>query len=353
MTNQTYPQLRVLCFGAGAIGGYIGGSLALKDHCVVFLERPEMAATVAENGIHITIKGETQHLLHPQVVKSIDEALTRGPYDIAILAVKSYDTDALLHTLKPYAAALPVIVCFQNGVENEQKIAEVLGLQKVMYGTVTTAIGKAGPTHIVVERLRGMGVASNHSITPGFVSALNSVGLNAEQIYHAEGMKWSKLLTNIMSNATSAILQMTPAQVFADPELYHLERRQILETLAVMKKAQIPLCDLPGVPVRALMFVIKNLPEKLSRLIVAGSVGKGRGEKMPSFYLDLAAGREKSEVEYLNGAIVRFAERYQVPAPVNRLLTSILVDIVNGKRKWKDFQKSPQALLTEIKKETI
>ena len=99
--------------------------------------------------------------------------------------------------------------------------------------------------------------------------------------------------------------------------------------------------------------IIKSLPEKLSRLIVAGSVGKGRGEKMPSFYLDLAAGREKSEVEYLNGAIVRFAERYQLPAPVNRILTNILVDIVNGKRKWKDFQRSPQTLLTEIKKETI
>jgi len=259
----------------------------------------------------------------------------------------------LLQSLKPYAAALPVLVCFQNGVENEQKISEVLGLHKVMYGTVTTAIGKAAPSHIVVEKLRGIGVSSNHSITPCFASALNSAGLKAEQIYHAEGMKWSKMLTNIISNATSAILQMSPSDVFSHAGLYHLERLQILEALAVMKRAQIPVCNLPGVPVKLLMFVIANLPEALSRRIVAGSVGKGRGEKMPSFYLDLAAGREKSEVEYLNGAIVRYGDRYKCPTPINRALTRILEEIVAGKRSWSAYKNAPEVLLSEIENEAV
>ncbi|MBI9048299.1 MAG: ketopantoate reductase family protein [Anaerolineaceae bacterium] len=353
MSEQTFPQLRVLCFGAGAIGSYIGGSLTLAGHCVVFLERPEMAEYFSKQGLSIDAHGQKNEIADLQVVGSIDEALTKGPYDVAILAVKSYDTAGLLTTLKPYAAALPAVVCFQNGVENEQKIAEVLGMPKVIYGSVTTAVGKPQPCEIQVEKLRGMGVSSNHSITPALVSALNSANLKAAQIFHADGMKWSKMLTNIMSNATSAILQMPPGDVFAHPGLYHLEVKQIREALAVMKHANIPLVDLPGVPVKLLMGVMKNLPEMISRPIVAGSVGKGRGDKMPSFYIDLAAGRPNSEVNYLNGAIVRYGERYNVPVPVNRALNRILTEIVEGKRNWQDYDHKPEKLLGEIKAATI
>jgi 2-dehydropantoate 2-reductase len=353
MSEQTYPQLRVLCFGAGAIGAYIGGSLSNAGHCVVFMDRPEMAAYLNEQGLSVTVNGNKKPIRNLQVVGSIDEALTKGPYDVAVLAVKSFDTEGILQTLKPYAAALPPVVCFQNGVENEQKIAEALGLQKVIYGTVTTAVGKPQPNEIVVEKLRGMGVASNHSITPAFVSALNSAELKAAQLYNADGMKWSKMLTNIMSNATSAILQMTPYEVFTHPRLYHLEVKQIKETLAVMKKANIPLLNLPGVPLKLLMWVMKNMPEAISRPVVAGSVGKGRGDKMPSFFIDLAAGRPKSEVHYLNGAIVRYGERFDVPVPVNRALTRILGEIVDGTRNWQDYNHNPEKLLSEIKAATV
>jgi 2-dehydropantoate 2-reductase len=353
MSDLSYPQLRVLCFGAGAIGAYIGGSLTRAGHCVVFMDRPEMVAYLEKNGLSVTVHGVKHEVKNLQVVGSIDEALTKGPYDVAILAVKSYDTEGVLQTIKPYSAALPPIVCFQNGVENEQKIAEALGLQKVIYGTVTTAVGKPKANEIVVEKLRGMGVTSNHSITPAFVSALNSAELKAHQLYHADGMKWSKMLTNIMSNATSAILQMSPAEVFSHPGLYHLEVNQMKEALSVMKKAAIPTVSLPGVPVKLLMWVMKNLPESISRLVVSGSVGKGRGDKMPSFFIDLAAGRLQSEVDYLNGAIVRFGERYDVPVPVNRALTRILTEIVEGKRDWQDYNHNPEKLLSEIKAATI
>jgi 2-dehydropantoate 2-reductase len=353
MNDQSYPQLRVLCFGAGAIGAYIGGSLALAGQSVVFLERPEMTALLSTQGIYLRTPGLERHLQTPEIVSSIDEALTKGPFDVAIVAVKSFDTENLLETIKPYAAALPVIACFQNGVENEEKLANALGTHKIIHGSVTTAVGKTDFNHIRVEKLRGISLASDHSITPALVSALNSAGLNAHQLYDAEGMKWSKMLTNIMGNATSAILQMTPGEVFSNPLAYHIEVLQLREALAVMDKAQFPVMDLPAVPVKILMATIKHLPEALSRVIVAGSVGKGRGDKLPSFYLDLAAGRPQSEVDYLNGAIVRFAERYQMQAPVNRVLTRILEDIVHGKQAWETYQHNPQKLMQEIIKETI
>lgn len=312
-----------------------------------------MLAQFEKEGLYITVHGEERHLEEPEVVASIDEALTKGPFDVAILAVKSFDTEGLLATLKPYAAALPVMVCFQNGIENEQKIADMVGEHKVIYGSVTTAVGKPAANHIRVEKLRGMSVSSDHSITPALVSALNSAGLRASQLYHAEGMKWSKMLTNIMGNASAAILQMTPGEIFSDEVAYHIETLQLKEALAVMRKAEIPVVDLPGVPVKLLMWVIKNLPESISRRVVAGSVGKGRGDKLPSFYLDLAAGKPQSEVDYLNGAIVRLADKMQVAVPVNKTLTKVLEDIVAGKVDWQIYRHHPELLQQEINKETV
>jgi 2-dehydropantoate 2-reductase len=143
-------------------------------------------------------------------------------------------------------------------------------------------------------------------------------------------MKWSKMLTNLLANASSAILDMTPAQIFADTGLFRLERWQLREALSVMKALDIRVVDLPGVPVRLLVFAVRFLPAVLSRSLMQKAVGKGRGGKMPSFHIDLYAGRGQSEVDYLNGAVVRFGESVGVATPVNRLLNETLLSLTRG-----------------------
>jgi hypothetical protein len=148
------------------------------------------------------------------VVDSLDEALTRGPFDAGLLAVKAFDTAALVETLVPYHIALPPILCFQNGVENEPLLEEKLGEDMVIPATVTTAIGRRGPGEIVVERLRGVGVARTHILTPTLVSALDSAGLRARSYENGPAMKWSKMITNLLANASSAILDLPPSAIF-------------------------------------------------------------------------------------------------------------------------------------------
>ena len=117
-------------------------------------------------------------------------------------------------------------------------------------------------------------------------------------------MKWSKLLTNLIANATSAILDMTAPEVFADSKLYALEIGMLRECLAVMDVQGIPVVDLPGTPVRLLEFAAR-LPFWLSKPLFSRAAGSGRGRKLPSFHIDLYSGRGTSEVEYLNGAVVQ------------------------------------------------
>ncbi len=348
MIQTTIPHFRVLCFGVGAIGTYIGGSLALIGQDVTFVERPEVAEEVNRRGLRLGLaQGELQ-VSHARIVPSVEAALDGKPYDFALFAVKSYDTRAALDGLAPYVAALPPVLCLQNGVENEQAIAALLGENRVIAGTVTTAVGRRAAGDIYVERLRGMGVALEHPLATHLVPVLDAAGLQARGFPNAAAMKWSKMLTNLMANATSAILNLTPAEIFAHPGLYALEVRQMREALAVMKANGIGVTDLPGTPVHLLVWVLQNLPLSISQPLVKRALGAGRGGKMPSFHIDLYGGRKKSEVEYLNGAVVRYGQRASVPTPVNRLLTDTLTALAAGELPLETFARQPEKLLGSL-----
>src|SRR3989339_678038 len=146
-------DLKFLVFGAGAIGTYIGGSLALEGHQVVFVEQPEMVKELRQKGLRLDLTIDERRntkdadVIAPRsfvIEPSLKEALKFGPFDAAIFALKSFDTLSALEGLKSFADKLPPLLCLSNGVENEQAIARVLGADKVIYGTVTSAIGRRG-----------------------------------------------------------------------------------------------------------------------------------------------------------------------------------------------------------------
>ncbi len=341
--------MRVLCFGAGAIGTYIGGSLALCGEDVVFLERPEVAADLARSGLKLELPEGPRQIPAPRMVDSIGAALDGGSFDFAIFAVKSFDTQSLLDSLEPVREHLPAFLSLQNGVENEDRLSAFLGPERVIPATVTSAVGRRAAGDIVLERLRGVGVADTSTLARHIFAAMQPAGLKPRLYANPSAMKWSKLLTNLVANASSAIMNMSPAEIFSDPLLFRLEVRQLRETLDVMRALRLPVVDLPGTPARLLAFGVRRLPSMLLQPLLGRAAGSGRGGKMPSFHIDLYSGRRQSEVEYLNGAVVRFGEKLAVPTPVNRALTSILSGMAAGVISKEDYARQPQALLDALR----
>jgi len=176
------------------------------------------------------------------------------------------------------------------------------------------------------------------------LAAANSAYLNAQAFSNAAAMKWSKMLTNLIANPTSAILDMSAAEIFSDRKLYQLEIKMLRECLAVMKAQKILVVDLPRTPVRALAFATR-LPLWMSKPFLARAAGAGRGGKMPSFHIDLYSGRGKSEVEYLHGAVVRAGEKFGVATPVNKVLTETLMKLTNKEIPLEEFAHQPEKLL--------
>jgi len=350
-------KLKVLAFGAGAIGTYIGGSLALAGHQVVFVEQQKVVDELREKGMRLDLtldsrrKTKDVSLLDSSafvIVASLEEALRYGPFDVALFALKSFDTQSALEGIKPFADKMPPILCLSNGVSNEPAIAETLGADKVIYGTVTTAIGRRGAGDIVLEKLRGVGVAKGHVLSEKLNAALDKAFLNSRLFEHAESMKWSKMLTNLIANPTSAILDMTAGEVFANKDLYKIEIDMLKECIAVMEAQGFEVVDLPGTPVRALAFAT-TLPLWLSKPLLGRAAGAGRGAKMPSFHIDLHSGRGKSEVEYLHGAVVRAGEKHNIPTPVNKVLTETLMALTNKEIPLGEFAHKPEKLVGMLK----
>jgi 2-dehydropantoate 2-reductase len=237
-----------------------------------------------------------------------------------------------------------LLVAFQNGVGSEEKLAAAFGEQRTLAATLTSPISVEGPAAVRLERLGGgVGLAAlspNRSWQP-VAHALSRAPLLSLKTYADwRAMKWSKLLLNIMGNATSALLGVPVAEIYSDRQRFALEMRMLREALAVMKAHTPPIVavNLPGHPARMLALALRLLPDSALQALLSRRVAKGRGDKYPSLYYDAADRSGRSEVDVLNGAIAEAGRRLGVPTPVNAALTEMVQQVVRP-----DATLSPQA----------
>jgi 2-dehydropantoate 2-reductase len=162
------------------------------------------------------------------------------------------------------------------------------------------------------------------------VDAIASIGLPLRVYADYRAMKWSKLLLNLLGNATSAILDMNTLEAFADRRVFAIEVAALREAVAVMDALKIKAIELPGYPVPLLVFALRHVPIPLLQPILRRMAKSGRGEKLPSLLIDLNAGRPQSEIDALNGAVSEASKSIGVRTPVNDALTVTVRELVAG-----------------------
>lgn len=333
--------MHYLVFGTGAVGGLFGIRLALAGHQVTFLARPKLARAMQAQGMVVIGDGPAGRLLTPTVVTALEQAFDAHPPDVILLTVKAYDCHEAAELIRGTSRS-PTVVCLLNGINNEATLAAAIGAERVIPATLTTAVQMIEPGVLRVERQRGCGLAGDHPLLPKLLNELSLAGLNPHLYTNPDRMKWSKLLTNIVTNATSAILGWLPAQILAHRELFRIEIEALRETVRVMRRMGFSPQNLPDVPVGLLGRVI-NFPASLIQPLLRRVVSRGRGEKLPSFNYDI--GRGRSEVRWLNGAVVQQGARSGVPTPANQILTEILLDLVEGRVGHDQFRDRPEDLI--------
>lgn len=351
-------SLRIAVIGAGAVGGWVGGRLAQGGHDVTLVGRQSLADAVAPDGLRLlspvnddAMPGKRASeviVKNIRVVTSVADAAVHGPFDLALLTVKTYDTDAAIAEIKAANLGQPAILSFQNGVRSEEALAEVFGRERVVAGTELNPISVPQAGTVVLEKWRGgIGLAP---VAPGasvehWVRIFDATVLPTRAYTDYRAMKWSKLLLNLIGNASAAILEMNTAEVYADPRLFRLEVEMLREAVAVMRGLGLRPVRLPGYPVPLLAWGVRWAPLWLLKPIMRRLVTGGRGQKPPSLLMELQRRRQRSEVADLNGAVVRAGEQTGLPTPVNRALTETLARLVEGQIEWDSVRGQPGVLL--------
>ncbi len=351
--------MRILIYGTGAVGSYLGAHLALAQHDVTLLGRKWLTDTVRDNGLRLQSASGSHVTINN--TKVITEVTDVKDYDFIIFSMKSYDTVTAIHEIiqvitppveNGFLAKIPPpppIVCFQNGVGNEQSLSSAFGAQHIIAATLTTPVSMPEPGLIVEEKSRGIALSTQQTASKMIIDTFKQTSLVVETVNNDASLKWSKLLTNMVGNSISAILDMSPAEVYRTPQLYSIERKSITEALSVLRLAEIDLVDLPGIPVKLLATAFERLPTFLSRPLLASRIAKGRGDKLPSLRLALRNQNKATEVEWINGAVVKLADDMDRYAPVNHVLALTLADIAAGRIPWEVYRHNPELLKTAVR----
>lgn len=270
--------------------------------------------------------------------------------DLAIVAVKAYDTPGAIATLRRAlgTAHAATIVTPQNGVGNEELLAEAFGADAVVACALTVPVEI--DANGAVRAASGGGIAfapvgtgRSHN---WLLAAFGATGLPVRAGADYRALKWSKLALNVIANAGCAILDELPERLVVSPA-FDLELRAIRETGAVMRAQGIAAIDLPRYPVRALLRVAQ-LPAPLARTLLAGRIARARGRKAPSLLNDLRASKGRTEVAVLDGAVADAARRTGVRAPVHAVYARLVEEIASDPERWPAFRGNPGALAAAV-----
>ena len=269
--------------GAGAVGSWVAAAAQAGGAAVTAVARGENGRSMTEHALRVPLSRRSPVRLHRFEVVEDTAALTGRHVDIAVVAVKSFDTAAVARQLANLDPPPVAVLSVQNGVGNEAALSATGA--PVLAGSLTTSVVRSQPGAIGVGRRGGLGLArvttgdapdTTESVPESLVAAFESGGIPVTVFSRAEPMKWSKLLLNHLGTASSAVVRWPPWRCLRHPGLFQLERLAWLEALDVMKQHGWAPVDLPGYPVPHIARLMRWLPPAATRPLLWRSV-RGSG----------------------------------------------------------------------------
>ncbi|HEX8526977.1 2-dehydropantoate 2-reductase [Allosphingosinicella sp.] len=317
-------------FGAGSIGCFIGGAWQAAGLPVSFIGRPATRADIDKHGITVTdIDGARLHL-PPGSVDFGTEAKGLAKADVIALCVKSNDTIAAAREIKKYGRKGAIVISFQNGVSNVQTLKQMLPGFDVIQGMVpfNVAYMWSGRWH------KGVAGELVAEARPTTLAIAEKIGRRTGQLRttsEVDGLAWGKLLINL-NNAVNALSGKTLVEQLRDRDYRRVVAASMRETLAILERAGIKPAKLGPIAPDLLPHAIAA-PDFLFRntLLRAQRIDPHARSSMAD---DLAAGR-RTEIDYLNGEVVKLAKSLKRKAPVNEAIVALVKQAEAGvEKKW-------------------
>jgi 2-dehydropantoate 2-reductase len=339
---------RIAVVGAGALGGYVGGSLAHLGHDITFIDPwPENIETIRSRGLELdgmtpeerfTVrKAKTLHLTELQG--------QRAPFDVAMVSMKSYDTAWATALIAPYLSPTGFVVSLQNCL-NEETIAGIVGWGRVvgvvaslisvdMYepARIRRTIAKGGDKYTIFR------VGEPHGrVTPRVEELVEWFkGIDSAKVTtNLWGERWTKLCQNGMGNGVTAATGLTTPDCARNATILRFQIKLAAEGIRVGRALGYQLEKVraidPDVLVRADEGDRAAIDQVESVMIPKGAANPRDNIQRPSMAQDILKGR-RTEIEAMNGFIARKGAEAGVPAPSHEKLTSIVLKVERGELK--------------------
>ena len=308
--------------GAGSIGCYVGGCLALAGRQVILLARPRFEAALRTGGLHITDLDGLDRLLGPgELSATADPAVALARADVILVTVKSGATGEMAGIIAAHARPNAIVVSFQNGVDNAETLRAVLGQRRVLAGMVPFNVVQSpeGDVPLRVHRASD-GKSLVEDGAPGLVELLDVAGFGVEVHADMKAVQWGKLLMNL-NNALVALSGLPLATELANRRWRSILAGQIDEALAAMKACRIEPAAIAGLR-PALLPKVLRLPDWLFKRLARRMLAIDPRARS-SMWDDLQRGRA-TEIDDLQGAILRLARKTGTPAPLIRRTVALL-----------------------------
>ena len=326
--------MRIGILGVGGIGGVIGGYLARAGRNVTLIDMwPANIEYIKANGITVTAQDE-EFTARATALHLGEVAAVRPAFDVVVLAVKSYDTSWSARFIQPYLAPGGFIASAQNSI-NEDAIAEVVGWPRVVGCVVTLGAamyepGRPQRTSASDRPAFTLGEPSG-MITPRLeqlAEVLSDIG-PTKTTGNLWGERWAKLATNCMSNAVAGVTGLKSAEVREDPAIRRLSIAIAGELLRVAAALGVSVEPIGGIPAGVFLEALEDgaIHEEVEQRMV--EAGRALGTGRPSLAQDVMKGR-RTEVEELNGYVVRKGRQAGVPTPVNRAIVAVTKRVEAG-----------------------
>jgi 2-dehydropantoate 2-reductase len=304
-------RMRIVVMGSGGTGGYFGAKLARAGEDVTFVARGAHLAALRAEGLRIKSAVEGEWTVRAPAVERLDGL---PPADLVLFCVKSFDTEEAAALIRPVVGAETGVLSIQNGVDNEEKLARVLGAGHVLGGAVRVFATIEAPGvirhtfggHLTFGEMDGRESARARAL----LTACQKASIPVELVADVTRALWEKYVF-LTTHAGMTALTRCPAGVLrAVPEVREVYRRTVTEILAIGKAAGVKLDD--AMLEQGLKFLDTVAPNAFS-----------------SLHHDLIHGK-RLELEALHGHVVRLAERHRVPAPTVFAIYAALLPYRDG-----------------------
>ncbi|MCS7079839.1 MAG: ketopantoate reductase family protein [Chloracidobacterium sp.] len=316
---------RYLVYGAGAVGSVVGGRLHHAGRRTCLIARPAHVAAIAAHGLRLETATETLTLNVPAVTGLTEIEPEEG--DAILLCVKATQTAAAVADITRHFPPPTPVFCLQNGVANEAVVAERFTNVYPVLVLFNAVLPEPGRVVLTIVDFLAVGrfPTGVDALTAQAAADFTAAGLPTREHPDAMAVKWGKLIGNL-NNALLAVTDYYWQKAFADPDMLAMMRAVMDEGLRVLAAAGVSPADVTG------RFDIRAQVEAFAARQAEFSDVPPAQRGYPSMWQDLHLRRPETEVEYLNGEIVRLGERYGVPTPINRALVEAVQESVRTGR---------------------